>query len=403
MKNISKKNVFLYLSVILSAVNIFLLSDTINKKKEMTELKMQVQDLEGEQQEKGKTDVDVAELEKQEVSKQWEALAYGKYIRLAQKEEADRSLIASRLWEESGIEGVKEAKLKAVCPMQIAGADGEMYLFHYLTDNANGISSGNYCVIWIDWQTNRSETLFGTEGSHTLTSLHEFYDVQVCDADGNGEDDIILLLGAHRSTGAGYYLPDLYCMVALQNNGKFQCVSQETEEWLEEVLYPLYSEQNESRKIANIIGEITAHYGKEGIETAVEEGATLEDFIGINDEKLLNKLDERSLFFERELLWETYELDENNHIQGIKVYKEKGENGMPRTQAAVYLFDYTAEEVEKLEVPKVYQEITDQGESIKDVELEEVVVKEIDGVRNICMKVEIVLATKHLPYELYIK
>lgn len=76
---------------------------------------------------------------------------------------------------------------------------------------------------------------------------------------------------------------------------------------------------------------------------------------------------------------------------------------MPRTQVAVYLFDYMAEEVEKLEVPEVYQEITDQGESIRDVELEEVEIKEIDGVRNICMKVEIVLETKRLPYELYIK
>lgn len=379
MKNALKKNIFFYLFVILSAINIFLFSDVINKKKEMTE------------------------LEKQELSKQWEALAYGKYIRLAQKEEADRNLIAPRLWEESGIEGVKEAELKDVCPLQIDGTDGEMYLFHYFTDNTDGISCGNYCVIWSDWQTNRSETLFGTEGSHTLTSLYEFYDVRVCDVDGNGEEDIILLLGAHRSAGAGYYLPDLYCMVAFQSNGKFQCISQETEEWLEEVLYPLYSGQNENRKIANIIGKIMAHYGKEGIETAVEEGATLEDFIGINDEKLLNKLDERSLFFERELLWETYELDENNHIKGIKVYKEKGENGMPRTQVAVYLFDYMAEEVEKLEVPEVYQEITDQGESIRDVELEEVEIKEIDGVRNICMKVEIVLETKRLPYELYIK
>lgn len=452
MYNDFKKNVFFYLFAILAAANIYLFSDTINKKEEIEKLEIQIQGLEEERQAKKKTDVDVAELEVeiqnletviqnmreqrqedekkeqqkqqeieqkeqernlrmdslqrlegQEVSEKWDTLAYGKYIRLAQKVEADQKWIASRIWEENGMENGDGDELKAVSPIRVGESEGEIYLFHYFADNADVTDAGNYCAIWINRQTNGSEILFHTEGSHAYTSLYEFYDMQVCDVDGNGEEDVVLLLGAHRSAGAEYYLPDLYCMVARQKNGKFQCTSHEEEEWLEEALHPLYTWQNENRKIANIMGGITAHYGSEETEAAVEEAAALEDFIAINDEKILKKLDGRSVFFERELLWETYDIDQNNHIQGIKVYKEKGENGMPQTQVAVYLFDYMTEEVEKLEVPEVYQEITDQGKTIEDVELEKIEIKEIDGVKNICMKVEIVLATERLPYELCIK
>lgn len=429
MYNILKRNIFFYLSIILAVGNIYLFFNNINKKDKIAGLEAQIQDLdgeidmvEGERQEEGKTENDVAELEeeiqnlenvienmreqkKQEVSEKWEALAFAKYIRLAEKEQVDQNLIASFILKENGMENTKGVELNAVYPMRVEDVDGEIYLFRYYADDKDEISVGNYCAIWIDQQTNSSKILFNTEGNHEFTSLYEFYDMQVRDVDGNEEEDVILLSGAHRSAGAGYYLPDLYCMIALQKNNKFQCISQESEDWLGDVLHPLYSQQNESRKIENIIEEIMAHYGNEEIKIAVEEGAALEDFIAVNDEKMLEKLEQRSLFFERELLWETYDVDENDHIQGIKVYKENGENGMPQTQVAVYLFDYVTEEVEKLEVPEVYQEITDQGETIEDVELEEIEVKEIDGVKNICMKVEIVLwgGTRRLPYELCIK
>lgn len=344
-------------------------------------------------------------LEGQEMSGKWEALAFAKYIRLAEKEQIDQKLIASFILKENGMENTKGIELNAVYPMQIEGVDGEIYLFRYYADDKDEISVGNYCAIWIDQQTNNSKILFNTEGNHEFTSLYEFYDMQVSDVDGNGEEDVILLSGAHRSAGAGYYLPDIYCMIALQKNSEFQCVSQESEDWLEDVLHPLYSQQSESRKIENIMDEIMAHYGNEEIKIEIKAETTVEDFIEVNDEKILKKLEQRSLFFERELLWETYDVDESDHIQGIKVYKENGENGMPLTQVAVYLFDYVTEEVEKLEVPEVYQEITDQGEDIEDVELEEIEVKEIDGDKNIYMKVEVVLwgGTRRLPYELCIK
>lgn len=460
MYNVFKNNLFFYLSAILTAVNIGMFSNNINKREKIIELETQIQDLkgkignmsEGEQQERKKSEENVAELEAeiqnletvianmrehkqqekqkneqeeqrqdreeqekklrmeslqklegQEVSEKWDTLAYGKYIRLIQQEEEDQKWIASRIWEENGMENGDADELKAVCPIRVGESEGEIYLFHYFADDVNVTDAGNYCAIWINRQTNGSEILFHTEGSHAYTSLYEFYDMQVSDVDENGEEDVILLLGAHRSAGAEYYLPDLYCMIARQKNGKFQCISNEEEEWLEEALHPLYIQQNESRKINNIMGKITAHYGNGKIEATVEEEAALEEFIAINDEKILKKLDERSLFFERELLWETYDIDQNNHIQGIKVYKEKGENGMPQTQVAVYLFDYMTEEVEKREVPEVYQEITDQGESIEDVELEGIEVKEIDGIKNICMQVEIVLGTERLPYEFCIK
>lgn len=125
---------------------------------------------------------------------------------------------------------------------------------------------------------------------------------------------------------------------------------------------------------------------------AAETEVSLEDVIALKDSRMMEKIDSRSLFFERELLWETYDIDENNHIQGIKVFKERGENGKPLTQVAVYLFDYVTEEVEKLEVPEVYQEITDEylgSGYIADVQLEEIEMKETEGVKNICMNVEL--------------
>ncbi len=438
MYKILKNNIFFYVSVILAVGMVYLFSNNLNKKEVIAGLKAQIQDLEdtietmteeeqesrenqpeeaqqmaqeyGEQEEIQQTEPR-PEVQNQDMEEEWDAVLRADYIKMDEREKADREFIAAQIWEENGIEDSELAGLKAVCPMQREGSEGEIYLFHYFVRDERGVDDGNYCGIGIDHQNNSSELLFQTDGSHNFTSLYEFYDIQVSDVDGNGEEDVILLLGGHHSAGAEYYLPDLYCMLALQKNGKFQCVNHEAENWLKDILKPLYTQQTESWKIENVIGDIRSHYGNGESEAAVEEEASLEDVIALKDSRMMEKINSRSLFFERELLWEAYDINENNHIQGIKVFKERGDNGKPLTQIAVYLFDYVTEEVEKLEVPEVYQEITDEylgSGYIADVQLEAIEVKETEGVKNICMNVEIVVEQiegqhMHLPYELCIK
>ena len=47
----------------------------------------------------------------------------------------------------------------------------------------------------INYDENTSEMLFEVEKDYGLASLgNEFYDMQITDLDGNGEEDIILLL-----------------------------------------------------------------------------------------------------------------------------------------------------------------------------------------------------------------
>lgn len=107
MNKALKMNIFFYLSVILAIGNVYLFSNSLNKKEVIAGLEAQIQDLE--------------------------------------------STIETMAEEEQELAG-----LKAVCPIQREGSEGEIYLFHYFVRDEWEIDDGNYCAIGIDYQSNSS-------------------------------------------------------------------------------------------------------------------------------------------------------------------------------------------------------------------------------------------------------
>lgn len=238
-----------------------------------------------------------------------------------------------------------------------------------------------YKGILINYDKNTSEMLFEVEKDYGLASLgNEFYDMQITDLDGNGEKDIILLLGEHRHQGAEYYVPDIYGLIGLQNNGSFQFVNCHKEKWLEEILYSLYKEEHDNRKIQNIMDDLEIYFKNTNSDKVKDTEKTLEDYIHKKEENITKKLDQRSLAMSREVLWEYLYVNEDNQIRKIMVCAEDGEPGFaPVGQISVYVYDYQTEEAEKQIVPDIYEDICDEYGFSTEIELENLIYEDQNG------------------------
>ncbi len=308
----------------------------------------------------------------------WEPLLATEYCRETENQETAAKLLIGQIIEQNQYD-MSRFELEDSCMIQAGGSAKGIYLVRYFEeDNWNS----NYCGILADYEEGTCEMLFQADKGLPDNSMEEFYDMKICDADGNGEQDIILLLGEHRGMGEGYYLPDIYCMIGLQRDGTFQFMSSHTDEWLSEITDMLYEEANENRKVENIFPEIRKKFGLSDLVTEKDKSCSVEQYIRKKDERILQKIDRRSLFFERELLWEQFFINEDGNTQSVKIYRESGENGFPAKRAAVYVFDYLTEEAELQAMPQLFEEITDRlaGQGyIENVEVEETEFKDIDG------------------------
>lgn len=329
----------------------------------------------------GKTDdVQGKELESEQL-KEWETQMATDYFQLVEWQDMVKQSIFMQLVEKYKCEGEHSFQLANTNILQNAkGENCEVYLLMY-KDSAALRGGCFYKGILINYDENTSEMLFEVEKDYGLASLgNEFYDMQITDLDGNGEEDIILLLGEHRHQGAEYYIPDIYGLIGLQNNGKFQFVNCHKEKWLDEILYSLYKEEHDNRKIQNIMEDLKKHFQNTNSDKIKDNEKTLEDYIHKKEENIIKKLDQRSLVINREELWEYLYVNEDNQIRKIMVCIEDGEPGLaPVEQISVYVYDYQTEEAEKQIVPDIYEDICDEYGFSTEIELEDLIYEDQNG------------------------
>lgn len=329
----------------------------------------------------GKTDyVQGKELESGQL-KEWETQMAKDYFQLVEWQNMVKQSIFMQLAERYKCEGEHSFQLVNTYILQNAkGENCEVYLLMYKDSSA--LRGGYfYKGILINYDKNTSEMLFEVEKDYGLASLgNEFYDMQITDLDGNGEKDIILLLGEHRHQGAEYYVPDIYGLIGLQNNGSFQFVNCHKEKWLEEILYSLYKEEHDNRKIQNIMDDLEIYFKNTNSDKVKDTEKTLEDYIHKKEENITKKLDQRSLAMSREVLWEYLYVNEDNRIRKIMVCAEDGEPGFaPVGQISVYVYDYQTEEAEKQIVPDIYEDICDEYGFSTEIELENLIYEDQNG------------------------
>ncbi len=284
----------------------------------------------------------------------------------------------------------------------------ELYLIWHEIDLQNMKYNLTYSGILVDGTDNSSQILFQIdklcdEMDLSSQTFYEFYDMQICDVDGNGEDDIILILGTHGTTGWESYLPNLFCMIGLQEDGDFNYITSWNETWLEAVMDVLYDEDRVNWKVSNIYEDLKNYFGNESRTGGIRKQDDV-NVIQYKDERILEKIDNRSAFFDRELLWGKLITDDND-LQSIKVYKEFGERGCSSSvRISVYLYDYALEDAELQAVPDVYAELSyaqmsgqyvDEMIYFKDVELKEITYEDVngDGLKDIRMTIDCMLET----------
>lgn len=152
----------------------------------------------------------------QQYSEEWETQMANDYFHLVEWQDMVKQSIFADLAEKYKGEGEHSFQLMDTCLVQNAnGENCELYLIQYSDRLAEEPTWGYFCRgILMNYDQNSSEVLFEVEKDYKLASFGgEYYDIQTCDLDGNGEEDIILLLGEHRFQGAKYYIPDIYCLM----------------------------------------------------------------------------------------------------------------------------------------------------------------------------------------------
>ena len=171
----------------------------------------------------------------QQYSEEWETQMAKDYFELVEWQGRGKQSIFARLVEKYKGEGEHSFQLMDTCLVQNAnGENCELYLIMYSDRLAEEPTWGYFCRgILMNYDQNSSEVLFEVEKDYKLASLGgEYYDLQTVDLDGNGEEDIILLLGEHRFQGAQYYIPDIYCLIGFQDKAKYKFITCHNEEWL---------------------------------------------------------------------------------------------------------------------------------------------------------------------------
>ncbi len=316
---------------------------------------------------------------------EWESQMAEDYFQLAEWQDMVKQSIFTELVGKYQCEGEDSFQLIDTCLFQDSkGNHFELYLIKYRDRLAKDPTWGIfYSGILVDYDQNTSEVLFKEEKDNKLGSLGgEFYDMQAADLDGNGEEDIIILLGEHKFQGDEYWLPYLYCLVGLQKEGKFQFIDCNKERWLDEILFKLYKdkEEDENWKVQNILESLKDHFNNTKSDKETDNEKTLEDYILKKEEIIAKRIDHRSLFMSREVLWEYLYVNEDNQIRKIMVCAEDGEPGFaPVGQISVYVYDYQTEEAEKQIVPDIYEDICDEYGFSTEIELENLIYEDQNG------------------------
>lgn len=297
----------------------------------------------------------------QQYSEEWETQMANDYFQLVEWQDMVKQSIFADLAEKYKGEGEHSFQLMDTCLVQNAnGENCELYLIQYSDRLAEEPTWGYFCRgILMNYDQNSSEVLFEVEKDYKLASFGgEYYDIQTCDLDGNGEEDMILLLGEHRFQGAEYYIPDIYCLIGFQDKGKYSFITCHEQKWLCDILTPLYEDEHDNRKIQNIAAVLKAHFKNSKLDELGDNERTFEDYICKKEENIISKLDRRSLFYDRKVIWEQLYINEDQKIRKIMVCVESGYSSMAiAKQAAVYVLDYQTEEVEKQIVPPIYEQI----------------------------------------------
>ena len=329
----------------------------------------------------------------QQYSEEWETQMANDYFQLVEWKNMVKQSIFADLAEKYKGEGEHSFQLMDTCLVQNAnGENCELYLIQYSDRLAEEPTWGYFCRgILMNYDQNSSEVLFEVEKDYTLASFGgEYYDIQTSDLDGNGEEDIMLLLGEHRFQGAEYYIPDIYCLIGFQDKGKYSFITCHEQKWLGDILTPLYEDEHDNRKIQNIVAVLKAHFKNSKLDELGDNERTFEDYISKKEENIISKLDRRSLFYDRKMIWEQLYINEDQKIRKIMVCVESGYSGAATAkQAAVYVLDYQTEEVEKQIVPPIYEQICNKYGFSTDMEVEELTYKDenADGREDIAITV----------------
>lgn len=329
----------------------------------------------------------------QQYSEEWETQMANDYFQLVEWQDMVKQSIFADLAEKYKGEGEHSFQLMDTCLVQNAnGENCELYLIQYSDRLAEEPTWGYFCRgILMNYDQNSSEVLFEVEKDYKLASFGgEYYDIQTCDLDGNGEEDMILLLGEHRFQGAEYYIPDIYCLIGFQDKGKYSFITCHEQKWLGDILTPLYEDEHDNRKIQNIAAVLKAHFKNSKLDELGDNERTFEDYICKKEENIISKLDRRSLFYDRKVIWEQLYINEDQKIRKIMVCVESGYSSMAiAKQVAVYVLDYQTEEVEKQIVPPIYEQICNKYGLATDMEVEELTYKDenADGREDIAITV----------------
>lgn len=310
--------------------------------------------------------------EKEVSASGWEGLLLEDYLCLLDDKADERSALLTQYIDAYGFEN---ARLMAESSIQEGDDAKKLYLIRHSSED--NISRNVYTGILADYSGNAGAILFQIVGQYDFVSYEEFYDMRICDIDGNGDDDIILLLGEHRLQGWENFLPDIFCMIGLQSNGNYEYITNDDTEWLDEIISHLYDEQNVNRNIENIIDGFYTSFQSEREITSIME-TDINSYIAVKDRLILEKINNRSLYAERELVWETFFTQDENNMQSIKIYQETGERGYGAAeQIAVYLFDYEMEEAQLQAMPELFADMTENG--LKNIKIGKIDYKDANG------------------------
>lgn len=319
------------------------------------------------------------------LKKSWTELMSEDYLYLSQRQETLEQAMAYMLAQRHDeIKDKSRSKCIGTCIVQTKEGERELYLVTHAYQELTAI---DICTgILVNYEKNTSEVLFQTDDymEPMVRDAAFTYDIQAADIDGNGEDDFVVLLGMYRTWGPEYWEPEICGIVGLQQNGEFTIMRVDTDEWLSDIVLPLYSEAGADRKIENIISGLEAHFGNYRISTQTLSKTDIDDYIKAKENRIMEKrMFYPEEYFEQKLLWENFYINKDKHIQSIKVYKEHGDNGRAIEQIAVYIFDYMTEDLEKQNVPEIYQELTDKiygsGHFDLEAELLEINFKDVNG------------------------
>ncbi len=304
----------------------------------------------------------------------------------------DRLVTAYHLYDDTD-----DAYPKLIDTAMIPTADGEeKELFIIRHDDKSNEEMAPFwayanSLILVDYRNGTDELLFQTENKEIerlddIVTYYEYFDMEIQDVDGNGEEDFVLLIGGHCIYSGTPEWLEIFCLIGLQEKGEIHVISSDKEDWLREVIKPLYEIDEENIKVDIFLDDVKQHFGNG--KTEAEQKADkddnasnqLETYIASKDEQMSEWTLYNSRYFDQELLWENYVYDDSNHVKKLKIYKEHGDRGNTMHQIALYLYDYTTGEVEKQSVAGIFAKVMEERLlEFKDVELRDILYEDLNG------------------------